>query len=133
MTDKAPDKKRGNGKPKMDAGVTIMNIKAGRNKTVENRKNSRRKRRHKGGANKGQIITDSDESLDELLVNSESWSESSDEPDEHKGKVMLLQAWAPPRESEGHMKLLKESLLNEDKLKMKVDDDLEMKVGDVDM
>jgi hypothetical protein len=34
-----------------------------------------------------------------MMVNSESWSEKSDEPHEIKGHVILLKAWAPPRES----------------------------------
>ena len=45
-------------------------------------------------------MTQSDESIDEMMVNSESWSSQSDEPHEIKGHVILLKAWAPPRESD---------------------------------
>ena len=57
-------------------------------------------------------MTESDDSLDAMLVNSESWSETSDEPNEHKGKVMLLQAWAPPRESDAHIRKMKDTEQN---------------------
>jgi hypothetical protein len=53
---------------------------------------SRQKKRYKSGANKGQIMTQSDDSIDAMLVNSESWSESSDEPPELKGQVVLIKA-----------------------------------------
>lgn len=35
-----------------------------------------------------------------MMVNSEDWSSKSDEPQETKGHVILLKAWAPPRESD---------------------------------
>ena len=35
-----------------------------------------------------------------MMVNSEDWSSKSDEPQEIKGHVILLKAWAPPRESD---------------------------------
>ena len=80
--------------------MQIQCVKAGRNKTLENR----RRKRYKSGANKGQLMTQSDDSLDEMLVNSESWSEMSDEPLQVRGKVWLLKAQVAPRESENERK-----------------------------
>ena len=42
-----------------------------------------------------------------MMINSEEWSSKSDEPPEIKGHVILLKAWAPPRESD-HTKDKKE-------------------------
>lgn len=44
-------------------------------------------------------MTQSDDSIDEMLQNSSSWSESSDEPIELKGKVVLIRATVEPRKS----------------------------------
>lgn len=96
-------------KPKMDAGVQIQHVKAGRNKTLENRK----RKRYKSGVNKGKVMTQSDDSIDEMLVNSEDWSSQSDEPPEVKGKVWVLKAWVPPRESDNDRKMRESRESNE--------------------
>ena len=44
-------------------------------------------------------MTQSDDSIDEMLINSESWSETSDEPCELRGQCVYLKAWAIPRDS----------------------------------
>lgn len=48
-------------------------------------------------------MTPSDESIDELLINSSEWSSASDEPIELKGKVVPIKAQArgPRGKSEG--------------------------------
>ena len=82
----------------MDKGVKILNIKAGRD--VAKQKKSRR---YKSGPKKGELMTPSDESIDELMINTSSWSDSSDEPVELRGKVVPIKALAPgPRDESDH-------------------------------
>jgi len=63
-----------------------------------------------------------------MMVNSESWSEKSDEPHEIKGHVILLKAWAPPRESDHTKEKKGNGLMSE----LDFDDETgELKVSDV--
>ena len=58
-------------KPKFDPSVQIQCIKAGKNRTLQ----QRRAKRYRSGVRKGQVMTESDESIDEMMINSEEWSE----------------------------------------------------------
>ena len=80
----------------MDQNVKIIRIKAGRK--LDKRK---KKKRYKHGYLKGEICSESDKSIDELLVNSSDWSSFSDEPKELKGKIIPIKTYKPDSNQEG--------------------------------
>jgi hypothetical protein len=82
-TDRTSSEKRPSsktGKPKMDPSVKILTIKAGRDTKLQ-----KKSKRYRFGPKKGELMTPSDESIDEMLINTSDWSETSDEPLELKG------------------------------------------------
>jgi hypothetical protein len=82
----------------MDPSVKILTIKAGRDTKLQ-----KKSKRYRFGPKKGELMTPSDESIDEMLINTSEWSETSDEPLELKGQVCPIKAQArgPRGKSEG--------------------------------